>query len=169
MILTVRRQQRVLTAMLHSLRDSDPRLVARFTVFSRLTADEEIPRFERVRTGPLGWLARPAGQLRSGGRLIARHFTRPGLRPGKAASWLHAAVFIPLAAVLLLVVTLLLATSGAHARCAAPRAGGQRTASVTAVPLSGAASCTSGQVPGFGHLARGGMFISLWPGTSPPS
>jgi hypothetical protein len=130
MILTTRRQRRVLAAMRSSLRDSDPRLVARFAVFTRLTADEEIPGTERVRCWPFR-------RLRADGRLIARHFTRPGLRPGKASPWLQGAVFIPLAAVLLLVVALLLAWSGTRTRCAPPRAGRQQMAPATVMPLPG--------------------------------
>ncbi|MGH3158386.1 MAG: hypothetical protein ACRDNF_17680 [Streptosporangiaceae bacterium] len=56
MILTSRRQQRMLAAIHSSLRRSDPRLVAKFTMFTRLTRDEAIPAVERVRLTPLGWL-----------------------------------------------------------------------------------------------------------------
>jgi len=54
-ILTSRHQQRVLADMRSTLRRSDPRLVARFAAFTRLTEDEEIPSVERVRAGWLGW------------------------------------------------------------------------------------------------------------------
>ncbi|HEY3733581.1 MAG TPA: hypothetical protein VGL63_06670 [Streptosporangiaceae bacterium] len=50
MIVRTRRLQRVLAEMQHALHRSDPRLVARFTIFSRLTSDEAIPPFERVRS-----------------------------------------------------------------------------------------------------------------------
>lgn len=49
MILTSRRQQRVLGEMLSELRSSDPYIVAGFATFTRLTASEPMPRFERVR------------------------------------------------------------------------------------------------------------------------
>jgi hypothetical protein len=53
MILTSRRQQRVLNAMHGLLRESDPRLVARFTLFAELTGDTAMPAVERVRGKPL--------------------------------------------------------------------------------------------------------------------
>jgi hypothetical protein len=43
------RQQRMLNRIDRMLRDSDPRLVALFAIFTRLTWDEEIPRIEQVR------------------------------------------------------------------------------------------------------------------------
>jgi len=48
------------------LRDSDPRLVALFSIFTRLTWDEEMPRIEEVRARLArfgGWLtaAMPSG------------------------------------------------------------------------------------------------------------
>jgi hypothetical protein len=146
MILTVRRQQRMLAAMHSALRDSDPRLVARFATFTRLNAGEKIPRIERVRAWPLGW-------LRAAGRLVARHFTRPGLRPGWASRRLQGAVFIPVAAALLLAVVLLLAIGGARARCtprraAAQSAAGQHERSVVAMPqLAAAPACPPVPVP----------------------
>ncbi|HEY1918780.1 MAG TPA: hypothetical protein VGH27_24680 [Streptosporangiaceae bacterium] len=54
MILTSRRQQRVLGEMLSELRSSDPYIVAGFATFTRLTASEPMPRFERVRHNVLG-------------------------------------------------------------------------------------------------------------------
>ena len=55
MILTTRRQQRILAEIRHALRHSDPRLVARFGTFTRLTQDEEMPRAERIRSWPPRW------------------------------------------------------------------------------------------------------------------
>ena len=171
MILTLRRQRRALAAMRDALRGSDPRLVARFAIFTRLNADEEIPAIERVRAWPLG-------RLRSGGRLLARHFTRSRLRRSRGSRWLRGVVFIPLAAVLLVVLALLLAGSGGRLRCAPPRPG-QRAVPVTAAPLPQIPGCSLGQVPalGAGRLesgqgtrpSRGAMFISLWAGTTVPS
>jgi hypothetical protein len=133
MILTVRRQQQVLAAMRGSLRDSDPHLVGRFATFTRLTADEEMPGIERVRARPPAWLrtrARP-------GRPVRKPVCRPVRR-------LQVAVFIPVAAGLLLVVALLLVISGARTRCTGPRAAGQGAARAAAAPRS---------VPGRGGLA----------------
>ena len=56
MIVRTRWQYRVLAEMQRALRCSDPRLVARFTIFTRLTLDEDIPPFERVRS----WIGRRA-------------------------------------------------------------------------------------------------------------
>jgi hypothetical protein len=54
MILTSRRQQRVLGEMLSELRSSDPYIVAGFATFSRLTESEPMPRFEQVRLNVVG-------------------------------------------------------------------------------------------------------------------
>ena len=43
------RQRRVLDRIEDSLRGSDPRLAAMFTIFGRLTRDEEMPRIEELR------------------------------------------------------------------------------------------------------------------------
>lgn len=45
------RQRRVLERIESTLRGSDPRLAALYTIFSRLTRDEEMPRIEQVRYG----------------------------------------------------------------------------------------------------------------------
>jgi hypothetical protein len=93
MILTSRRQQRVLAEIRDALRGSDPRLVAKFSMFTRLTQDEEIPRFERVRASPLRWAV-------------------PGrLRPG-------AILFVPALVAALLGIMLVLATARPAASCA---------------------------------------------------
>ena len=67
MILTTRRQQRILAEIRYALRRSDPRLVARFGTFTRLTQDEEMPRAERIRSWPPRWAVLPsaAGRARS--------------------------------------------------------------------------------------------------------
>jgi hypothetical protein len=59
MIITSRRQRRALTEIVRALRSSDPRLVARFTMFTRLTEDEQMPPLERM--GP--WPLRLAGSV----------------------------------------------------------------------------------------------------------
>jgi hypothetical protein len=144
MILTTRRQQRMLAAMHSTLRDSDPRLVARFATFTRLNAGEKIPRIERVGAWPPGW-------LRVGGDAVARHFTRPGLRPGGAGRRLQGAVFIPVAAALLLAVVLLLAIGGGRARCTPQRAAGRSTAPAAPPQLAAAPGCSPGPVPTSGR------------------
>lgn len=153
MMLSARNQQRVLAAMYHALRQSDPRLVARFTTFTRLTSAEAIPPFERVRAWPLAWLTWLVSGLKRGRRLVVRHFTRPGRRPGEASPRLQRVVFIPVAAALLLVVALLLLTiGGAGTRCTPPHAAGQRSTSGTSVPqLAAPASCTAAQPPASGR------------------
>ena len=65
MILTTRRQQRMLAEIRSALRRSDPRLVARFSVFTRLTQDEEMPRAERIRSWPRRWAVFAPGRARS--------------------------------------------------------------------------------------------------------
>lgn len=123
MILTIRRQQRVLAAMHSSLGDSDPHLVSTFATFTRWTAGEEIPGIERVRSCPPAWL-------------------RSGARPSR---WARGMMFIPVAAGLLLVVAILLAANGARVRCPVPRAGNQSTARAVAalrrVPVHDGLAC----------------------------
>lgn len=62
MIITTRRQHRILTEIRRALRRSDPRLVARFTMFTRLAQGEEMPRVERIRPGPLRWVVSAFGR-----------------------------------------------------------------------------------------------------------
>jgi hypothetical protein len=60
-------QQRTLDRIDGMLRDSDPRLVALFAIFTRLTWDEEIPRIEeiRARLSRIGsWIARRTEPIR---------------------------------------------------------------------------------------------------------
>jgi hypothetical protein len=60
-------QRRILERIEHSLRGSDPRLAALFSIFTRLTCDEEMPRIEQVRAKAaiaLGWIGYRLGMLR---------------------------------------------------------------------------------------------------------
>ncbi|MDX6335520.1 MAG: hypothetical protein QOG05_2860 [Streptosporangiaceae bacterium] len=69
-------QQRMLNRIDRMLRDSDPRLVALFSIFTRLTWDEEIPRIEEVRARLArfsGWIARRTEPVR-------RSIPRPSAR-----------------------------------------------------------------------------------------
>lgn len=108
MIVRTRRQRRVLAEMQRSLSRSDPRLVARFSVFTRLTMNEAIPPFERLG----GWAAR---------RPAVVTWRRRRRAAGVPARWpIAGMLLIP---VLMLMVTLLV-TLGGHSApgCASPKA-----------------------------------------------
>lgn len=79
MILTSRRQQRVLAETLDELRSSDPFIVARFAAFTRLTESEPMPSFERIRLGVLS-------PVRSFLRRVLHHQWRAHQRLGTAAA-----------------------------------------------------------------------------------
>jgi hypothetical protein len=134
MILTSRRQQRVLTAMHSSLRRSDPRLVAKFMIFTRLTKDEAIPAVEHVKRKRLGWL-----------RLTVRGLVRRWFR------WrLRGLLLIPAAAAALLAVVILIGQDHAQGSCTPIRAGtASAAAHQTSSPPKGqpiGADCPPGQV-----------------------
>jgi len=81
------KHRRTLDTIEAVLRGSDPGLTALFAVFTRLSADEEMPRIEQIRrrAGALpGWALRRA--TAAGGWLTRR--------PGR---WVRAAIFLPLA------------------------------------------------------------------------
>jgi hypothetical protein len=112
MILTGRREHRVLDTMHCSLRETDPRLVARFTMFTRMNRDKALPTVERVR---LRWLRWMPALLRA----VTRHWRRSRLR---------SAVLIPVAAAAMLAVILLVMAGQSQASCTPARAaarGGQ--------------------------------------------
>jgi len=90
------------------LRDSDPRLVALFSIFTRLTWEEEMPRIEEVRAR----LARFGGWLARRTRPVRRRIPRPSAR-------VKAILFFP-AALAAVACALLIGGSGpAVHRCAA--------------------------------------------------
>ncbi len=91
-----------------TLRDSDPRLVALFSIFTRLTWDEEIPRIEEVRA-----------RLARFGGWIARHTEPVRPRIPRPSDRVKAILFFP-AALAAVACALLIGGSGpvAH-RCAA--------------------------------------------------
>ena len=101
-------QRRILDRIDRTLRDSDPRLAALFSIFTRLTWDEEIPRIEEVRARLArfgGWIAR---RTRAGPRRIPRPSDR-----------VKAILFFP-AALAAVACALLIGGSGpAVHRCAA--------------------------------------------------
>jgi hypothetical protein len=133
MILTSRRQQRVLTAMHSSLRRSDPRLVAKFMIFTRLTRDEAIPSVEHVKRKRLSWL-----------RLTVRGLVRRWLR------WrLRGLLLIPAAAAALLAVVILIGQGRAQGSCvpahtATGSSAAQRSASARGQTVG--TDCPPGQV-----------------------
>jgi hypothetical protein len=71
------RQRRVLGRIEGALRGSDPRLAALYSIFARLTREEEMPRIEQLRHGITVLFARTRRRLasagaRSVGRLVPR-------------------------------------------------------------------------------------------------
>jgi hypothetical protein len=106
------RQRRVLDRIEGALRGSDPRLVAMFAIFGRLTRGEEMPRIEELRHRAAItllrarlWLAAVRGWL--GGRVRGR-------RPR--------AVLFPLALVLMTASIVLVARFGGAPRCSSTTA-----------------------------------------------
>ena len=101
-------QQRTLDRIDRMLRDSDPRLVALFAIFTRLTWDEEIPRIEEIRARLArfgGWIARRTRPVRR--------------RTPRVPSRVKAILFFP-AALAAVACALLIGSSGpAVHRCAA--------------------------------------------------
>jgi hypothetical protein len=67
------RQRRRLERIENALRGSDPKLAALYSIFARLTTDEEMPRIEQLRHGALVALTRLRLTQRAiGGRLRFR-------------------------------------------------------------------------------------------------
>ena len=109
-------QRRNLDKIENSLRASDPRLAALFTIFTRLNRDEEMPRIEQLRAGAAYlwiWLrTRPAATRR----------WWLGAQPG---ALLRAALFFPVALAVMACTVLIGAGISGSQRCiAAPRAVG---------------------------------------------
>jgi hypothetical protein len=80
-------QRRILERTENALRGSDPRLVALFSIFTRLTCDEEMPRIEQVRAKVTKFLIRIRCRLAA----FARWFGAP------RRARLRAALFFPVA------------------------------------------------------------------------
>ena len=57
-------QRRILADLAEHLADSDPRLDELFFSFNLHASGRRIPSTERIRTGPLGWLAKFRVQVR---------------------------------------------------------------------------------------------------------
>ena len=133
MILTSRRQQRVLTAMHTALRRSDPRLVAKFMIFTRLTKDEAIPSVERVKRKRLGWLT-----------LTVRGLARRWLRWRR-----RGLLLIPAAAAALVAVVIVAGQGEPHGSCAPARSGAGNVAThqtASARSQTVGADCPPGEV-----------------------
>ena len=91
-----------------TLRDSDPRLAALFSIFTRLTWDEEMPRVEEVRAR----LARFGGWIGRRTEPVRRRVPRPSDR-------VKAILFFPAALVAMLCALLIGGSGPAVHRCAA--------------------------------------------------
>jgi hypothetical protein len=138
MIITTRRQHRILADIRRALRHTDPRLVARFTMFTRLTQDEAMPRAERIRPGPLRWVMSAFGR-------------RVGVITRRAA----AIAVIPTMAAVLISVPFILGHGRAAASCTrAAVARARATARVFPPPIWTASSCRAAELGR--AAARGG-------------
>jgi hypothetical protein len=120
------RQRRVLDRIETSLRRSDPRLVAMFAIFARLTHGEEIPRFEELRHRFVIMFLRARLLLRA--MTSRRHRTRG--RAGAGARRLRVrrpvALLFPAALLIMTITIVLVARFGSTPRC------GSTTAAATA-------------------------------------
>jgi hypothetical protein len=106
------RQRRVLESIESRLRGSDPRLAAMFTIFARLTRDEQMPRIEELRQRAELQIARLRLFMSAIGRRLAGRTGRIGRR-------YQLAVFFPLALVLMTLTIVLVARFGGSSRCPA--------------------------------------------------
>jgi hypothetical protein len=100
-------QRRILERIENALRGSDPRLAALFSIFTRLTSDEEMPRIEQVRakaTLVLLWIRY---------RLVA--FARWFAAPRRAR--LRTALFFPVALAIVASAVLVGAGFPSASRC----------------------------------------------------
>ena len=101
------RQRRVLGRIEIALRGSDPRLAALYSIFARLTRDEEMPRVEQLRH----WAVQlPARARRRLGSIAARIFGR--LIPRQ-----RAVLLFPVALSLAVVSIVIAARSGPAPNC----------------------------------------------------
>ena len=115
-------QRKSLDRIETGLRESDPRLAALFTIFSRLNRDEEMPRLEQLKAG-LAWLrlwlrTRPA---------LARRWLRTSWRRTRSSARprLRKALFFPAALAVVACSFWLGGGYSSAARCTAiPRSAG---------------------------------------------
>lgn len=112
------RQRRVLEHIETSLQDSDPKLVALYALFGRLTRDEEIPGVEESRHR----LLRIAIRVRLA---LADLWARPARRIGRLTGRLHirliprqpAVLFFPLALAIVVASVVFAVRSGPGSNC----------------------------------------------------
>ena len=124
-------QRKILERIENALRGSDPRLAALFSIFTRLTRDEEMPRIEQIRARAAIILARIGYRLAAFGRWFGA--------PARAR--LRTAMFFPIALAIVASAVLVGARFPSSSRCATP----QRTTKI--VPSSTSARvCTQGLV-----------------------
>jgi hypothetical protein len=124
-------QRKILERIENALRGSDPRLAALFSIFTRLTRDEEMPRIEQIRARAAIIMARIGYRLAAFGRW----FRAP------ARARLRTAMFFPIALAIVASAVLVGARFPSSSRCATP----QRTTKI--VPSSTRARiCTRGLV-----------------------
>ena len=90
---TVARQQRVLAKIERTLRRTDPRLAAKFGMFSQLAQDEQMPPAEQTTSRPAGCRSRMPRIRQLPRRLVAGFCIAAGDRGGcrSACSAGHAA------------------------------------------------------------------------------
>jgi hypothetical protein len=125
------RQQRILDGMAVSLQERDPRLASLFSIFTRLTRQEPMPRAEEMPPG------RPAvRRARSG-----RPEPRGRRRPERSAAWLRAIV-IPVALAAVAAVLFLSLMTGSTRGCPARLT---RTSAQLASWASGCATARTAQ------------------------
>jgi hypothetical protein len=106
------RQRRALENIESTLRGSDPRLAAMFTIFARLTRDEQLPGIEQLRRRAELRIARLRLVMSAiGGRLAGR--------TGRIGRRYQLAVFFPMALVLMTLTIVLVARFGGATRCPA--------------------------------------------------
>jgi hypothetical protein len=89
-------QRKILVRIEDSLRGSDPRLTALFSIFTRLTHDEEMPRIEQVRAKG----AIVASRIRCRLAAFGRWFGSPRRARLRAALYLPAALAVVASALL---------------------------------------------------------------------
>lgn len=112
------RQRRILGRIDCALRGSDPRLTALFSIFTRLTSDEDMPRIEEVRAR----VALLASRLLGRPVRVLAGFARWLRAPRRAR--LRTALFFPVALGLVAAAVLVGSSFPSTNRCsAAPRAG----------------------------------------------
>jgi hypothetical protein len=115
-------QERILSGIEKALRAAEPRLASRFTIFTRLTGDESLPRTEQLL--PQSWLQRV---LAGAGRAWRVLFPRPRSRgiaamrpPGRPAARLRAAVVLPVLLIIMASATAVTAIAGTRPCSSAP-------------------------------------------------